>query len=833
MPRMSIRLRRVRVSMPLSASLALFSFAAVSSLHAQGAPPPPEAPAPEEPKEISTAEFAIEAGAVEERLKRIRTQIALIDVIADVETQLEDISTQQAALSDKLERISTRRAMSSELNSLGFQLEALETRSELQVARLSEYAGALVELSEQNDEDIETWRRALQRGRRASVPKAVRDRTASIYQGLREGRKELQVKLAHVLELQSQALDVSDAIRIAEQKLDLAQQAQAQGIFKPQYPPLWQPIPELEVDSASPSYATGFTWSVFSSYASDKRHVLILHLLLVLLTAWLLIWARKTVRTRIEKHGEAGATPWEQRAAEDLQHPWAAALLFSVASLRIVEPERTVETVVLLWSISLPLWFIVYRAMVPRAFHKALAGLALLGGLHIIVTVISSGSRAGQVPLLLELTLAFAGALWLVRFLREVEVQKRVRDGLWFSATSLWARLAVPTSFVGLCAAVLGYTSLAFEAAMLTVIGTIAGTAWMALARIVEAVLFTAVHAGKLDSLRMVRTNRDLTAKTLRNLTRLSASALFMWTLAEMTSVWRPAERLVAAALSSDISLGFTKLGLSVGDLLGFFLVLWLSWLLARFVSFVLGEEIFPRLQMKGGVPFALTTFTRYAIITIGFIAAISVMGVPLDRLTVVLSALGVGIGFGLQKFVSNVVSGFVLLTERQVRLHDVVQMDGTLGKISNIGIRSSTIRTFDGAEVVAPNDDLIGARVVNWTLSDNERRVTMPVGVAYGTNPEEVLAVLRRLAAEHPRILNSPEPIALFRGFGESALDFEIRYFVDSPDILEVPSELCVAVAKAFAEAGIEIAFPQRDLHVRSVPEGLMPAAARSSTEE
>jgi small-conductance mechanosensitive channel len=161
--------------------------------------------------------------------------------------------------------------------------------------------------------------------------------------------------------------------------------------------------------------------------------------------------------------------------------------------------------------------------------------------------------------------------------------------------------------------------------------------------------------------------------------------------------------------------------------------------------------------------------------------------------------------------------------------------MDGTLGKVSNIGIRSSTIRTFDGAEVVAPNDDLIGARVVNWTLSDNERRVTMPVGVAYGTNPEEVLAVLRRLAAEHPRILNSPEPIALFRGFGESALDFELRYFVYSPDILQVPSEICVAVDKAFAEAGIEIAFPQRDLHLRSVAEGVFPpgnASAPAGTE-
>lgn len=825
MRKVNIELRRVRISVPISLLLACASSFAVSSVKGQEAPPPPQAPAPEEPKEISTAEFAIEASAVEDRLKRVRTQIALIDVLEDVKAQLEDISAQGAALSDKLERASTRRAMSSELNSLRFQVEALETRSEVQVARLSEYAGALVELSKQNDEDIEAWGRALQQGRKPSVPKAVRDRTASILQGLREGRKELQRAVGEVLELQTHALDVSDAIRIAEQKLELAQQEQAKGIFEPQFPPLWQPTTELEKAAASPSDALGFSWSEIRSYSSDKRGALPIFLLFVLLAAWLLVWARKTIRARIETHGEAASTLWEQQAAEALQHPWAAALLLGVAAWRIVEPDRTVETVVLVWTVSLPLWFIVYKAMVPEAFLKALVGLGLLGALHVVVTVISSGSRLGRIPLLLELALAFAGSIWLIRFLRGVDVPKRVREGLWFSATSLWARFALLASLLGFGAAALGYAYLGTEAALVTIVGTIAGTAWMSLARIVESVISIAVHAGKLDALRMIRANRDLTAKTLSRLTRLLATGLFIWSLAEMTSAWRPAQRVLEAALSADLGLGFTKLGLSVGDLVGFFLVLWLSWLLSRFVSFVLGEEVFPRLQMKGGVPYALTTFTRYAIIAIGFIAAISVMGVPLDRLTVILSALGVGIGFGLQKFVSNVVSGFVLLTERQLRLHDVVQMDTMFGKVSHIGIRSSIIRTFDGAEVITPNDDLIGAKVVNWTLSDLERRITMPVGVAYGTDPNQVLGILRRLAAEHERVLKSPPPVALFRGFGESSLDFELRYFVDASDILEVPSKLHVAVTEAFAEAGIEIPFPQRDLHVRSVVEGLIPA--------
>jgi small-conductance mechanosensitive channel len=257
---------------------------------------------------------------------------------------------------------------------------------------------------------------------------------------------------------------------------------------------------------------------------------------------------------------------------------------------------------------------------------------------------------------------------------------------------------------------------------------------------------------------------------------------------------------------------------------LAFFLVLWLSWLVARLVSFVLGQEVFPRLPMKEGVPFALTTFTRYAIITIGFIVAISAMGVPLDKLTIMLSALGVGIGFGLQKLASTVVSGFILLSERPVRLQDIIQLDSMFGRVSNIGIRASTIRTFDGAEVIVPNDDLISARLVNWTLSDLDRRVIIPIGVAYGTDPNEVLTILRRVASENDRVLRSPEPQALFRAFGESSLDFELRFHVEASGVVEVPSELHLAITEAFAEAGITIPFPQRDLHLRSAAEGVFP---------
>jgi small-conductance mechanosensitive channel len=278
--------------------------------------------------------------------------------------------------------------------------------------------------------------------------------------------------------------------------------------------------------------------------------------------------------------------------------------------------------------------------------------------------------------------------------------------------------------------------------------------------------------------------------------------------------------------------MGLAETGVTFGDFFGFFFVLWLGWITARLVSFVLGEEILPRLHMQQGVPFALTTFTRYAIIAVGFVAAVSVLGVPLDRVTIVLSALGVGIGFGLQNLVNNFVSGFVLLTERPIRLRDKVEIDNILGNVSSIGIRASTIRTFDGAEVIVPNGDLISGRVINWTLAARQQRVTIPLGVAYGTDPNKVLGILRKVAEANEKVFKNPTPLALFRGFGDSSLDFELRIFMDPSDVLDVPSAVHVAINDALKEAGIEIPFPQRDVHLKGAPERIPGTGTGTGTD-
>jgi len=168
---------------------------------------------------------------------------------------------------------------------------------------------------------------------------------------------------------------------------------------------------------------------------------------------------------------------------------------------------------------------------------------------------------------------------------------------------------------------------------------------------------------------------------------------------------------------------------------------------------------------------------------------------------------------------VNNFISGIILLTEQPVQVGDTIEMGPIFGEVQRIGIRSSTVRSFQGAEIIVPNADLISEQVTNWTLSDRRRRVEISLGVAYGSDPDLVLRVLTESAQNNENILQDPEPYALFRGFGESSLDFELRAWTDEFDnFLRVKSALSASIVGALRSAGLEIPFPQRDLHVRSI---------------
>jgi small-conductance mechanosensitive channel len=192
------------------------------------------------------------------------------------------------------------------------------------------------------------------------------------------------------------------------------------------------------------------------------------------------------------------------------------------------------------------------------------------------------------------------------------------------------------------------------------------------------------------------------------------------------------------------------------------------------------------------------------------------VIGVDLTKVTVLLGALGVGIGFGLQNVVNNFVSGLILLFEQPVHVGDFGEVGDLYGQVQWIGLRASIVRTRQGAEIVVPNSHPISEQVTNWTLSDRLRRISLPAGVSYGAAPQKVIAVIEAAACAHPRVLKKPPPKCLFVGFGDSSIDFDLRVWMDQyADWSKIRSEVAVAVHDAVQAAGMAFPFPQREVRL------------------
>jgi potassium efflux system protein len=221
------------------------------------------------------------------------------------------------------------------------------------------------------------------------------------------------------------------------------------------------------------------------------------------------------------------------------------------------------------------------------------------------------------------------------------------------------------------------------------------------------------------------------------------------------------------------------------------------------------------RTDVTPGARYTISTILNYVIIGSGLVAGASALGLQWSELQWLIAALGVGIGFGLQEIVANFISGLIILFERPIRVGDFVTICEKDGVVVRIRIRATTIRDWDGKELLVPNKEFITGRLLNWTLSDSHTRLELPVGIAYGSNVEKALEILDGVVRKHPNVMQAPEPSVLFVGFGDNSLNLVARCYVSRvEDRMPLYSRLHIAINRAFEDAGIAISFPQRDIH-------------------
>ena len=270
-----------------------------------------------------------------------------------------------------------------------------------------------------------------------------------------------------------------------------------------------------------------------------------------------------------------------------------------------------------------------------------------------------------------------------------------------------------------------------------------------------------------------------------------------------------------------NYSFSIRELNISLGNILTFFLTILIATWISNFIRYILEKEVFPRSDLKPGVPNTISLMVKFTFVLMGILLAFAAAGIQLDKLAILMGALGVGIGFGLQNIISNFISGIILAIERPMTIGDNIDIPGASGLVRDIGLRASTVRTWDGSDVVVPNAEFISNKLTNWTLFDRRRRVTIEVRIPFDSDIEAISKLLVETAKEIPEVMKNPSPYLNFKGIGTSAMEINLYCWInDTNNIFSYGTAIRKAVYKALLDAGYDIPLPKQDLKVSTKPE-------------
>ena len=777
---------------------------------AQGTPAALAAPAAAPPAALEASDVPSAAIATETRLRTLRS-LAMRSresaaIAALMPSRLESIDRLAKWTRTRTPRQQTPRALRSLSQEWSNHAEVLRDW-------MGKIGGRLDTLSKANAEirALEaTWNAtASALAADAGAPEIV-ERATSVLASTREVAAVVGEEIGEILLLQNRISGKRFEAEDALEAIDADLREERKNLLVIESPPLWKAL-------AGPAEGESIVSELRAALADNHRAIRQyadeaggrLEGQLLLLAALVAIFFRLKRRIGAWPMGERGVRLCASVVRRPFMGAWLVALLLS----REFHPRAPLAFNEALWLLSLPPLLAVMTGVVKPRMRAPLWALAGLFAVDKIWELTWAGSTLERLVLLGMTLLSVGLLLWaIVPGARAAEAF----TGRWWNAVRFAGRIGLLALAVSVTSNVLGNVTLA---RLLT--GTVVRSAYSAVvlyavALLLRGTLTLLLATAPCRSLRMIARHEELIRR--RGGIAIDAMATGLWivkvlSMAGFGSVLRSATE---EFLGKQWGIGAFRF--SFGTALVFVAAIYASVLLSRLIRVGLEDDVYPRVDLPRGVPETLTMLMRYGVITIGVLLAAAVGGIPIDRLTIVFGALSVGIGFGLQTIVNNFVSGLILMFERPIQVGDTVEVGGLLGRVRKIGVRACTIETFDGAEVIVPNGTLVSDQLINWTLSSRNRRIEIQIGVAYDTDPAKVMSLLREAALSHPNTLEQPEPFAVFRAHGDSALDFSLLFWTsDFEGWVRAKSDVTARVNALFREAGIEIPFPRRDVRIRS----------------
>lgn len=802
--------------------LGLTGFAALTALTslaglagpARAQPAPPAAPtspaAPPPPAIITIADIPLRADTDLRYADGILQRVASSDPAATLTPSLLTIG---ASVDEKVHEF-----QQAQLRTLPImRLESLERHWLFDARRLDRwhadlrqatawYATGSAELARRKAE----WQAVKNNPNAEGLPPALADRVDAVIVQLSAAAQALSGPLSRQVVLTQRANAIEDQIDAGQRSVADAIDYVDARLLRVDSPPIWElgTGPNAKADTLNILRAgLGIELRFAREYAaSDGGNLRALHVFQALLLP-LLLWLARQSRHAIR------AGVMSETAAGVLGRPISTWLLLSMLGVLALEPDaplmvQQVALVVAAWPMlrllpppsrrQLDLWpyaitalFLTERLgflfLANTLFYRVSTIGAAVAALAAILWLQARGQRLP--PPTSRLARALRGVAWCAAFLLGVSIAANFIGNV--SLSEMLTSGIIGSGYFGLML----YAGVTVIITLLQLLLARQGVSRFRLAR---------EHAPPLVQL-LIRV--------------LMAAAAIGWAVYTMDRfrILRPIYAFLTNVLSYTVTVG--EVSISLGNVLVFVVSVPIAFWTARMIRLILRDEVMSRMSLPRGVGNSVASLSYYLVLLLGLAVALSAAGFQTNQLTIVFGALGVGIGFGLQGVVNNFVSGLILMFERPIQPGDVVDVGGISGQVRDIGMRATRIKTFEGADVIVPNGTLLADKLTNWTMLDRSRRIDANVGVAYGSDPRQVIALLDAVARQTPGIDADPAPVVLFMGFGESAMNFSLRaWTTDFDRWIDIRSDLYTNLYDALRQAGIDIPFPQQDVHLASV---------------